>query len=70
MQSKKHKVVLRRSITNMKRFKVIRHRNGTRTLIDNQTGMQFFCANDESVERSTQILREGRPTNTAKWEEN
>lgn len=54
----------------MKRFKVIRHRNGTRTLIDNQTGMQFFCANDESVERSTQILREGRPTNTAKWEEN
>ena len=53
----------------MKRFKVIKHRNGTRTLVDNQTGMEFFCANDESVERSMQILREGRPTNTNKFED-
>lgn len=53
----------------MKRFKVVRHHNGTRTLIDNQTGMNFFCANEVSVERSIEILREGRPTNTAKWED-
>lgn len=53
----------------MKRFKVIKHRNGTRTLIDNQTGMQFFRSNDAEVEEGIRILKEGRPTNTSKWED-
>lgn len=50
-----------------KRFKVIRHRNGTRTLIDRQSGMSFFRANDQEVEDGIRILREGHPTNTKKW---
>ena len=48
---------------NMKRFKVIKHRNGTRTLIDNQIGMKFFRANDEAVEDAIRILKSDRPTN-------
>ena len=53
----------------MKRFRIIKHRNGTRTLIDNQTGMQFFRANDAAVEEGIRILRESKPTNIAKWED-
>lgn len=45
----------------MKRFKVIRHRNGTRTLVDNQTGMSFFRSNDEEVANGIRILKEGCP---------
>ena len=52
-----------------KRFKVIRHRNGTRTLIDNQTGMSFFRANDESVEDGIRILKRDMPTNTRKYDD-
>ena len=52
-----------------KRFKVIKHRNGTRTLIDNQTGMKFFRADDQEVEDGMRILREGRPTDTRKFED-
>ena len=53
----------------MKRFKVIKHRNGTRTLIDNQTGMQFFRVDDAAVEEGMRILREGRPTNINEFED-
>lgn len=52
-----------------KRFKVVRHRNGSRTLIDNQTGMQFYRANDKEVENAIRILKEGRPTNTKEYED-
>lgn len=52
-----------------KRFKIIRHRNGTRTLIDNQTGMNFFRADDQAVEDGIRILREANPTNTKKYED-
>ena len=52
-----------------KRFKVIRHRNGTRTLIDRQSGMSFFRNDDKAVENGIRILREGPPTNTRKYED-
>ena len=52
-----------------KRFKVIRHRNGTRTLIDRQSGMRFFRNDDKAVEDGIRILKEGHPTNTKKWED-
>lgn len=53
----------------MKRFKVVRHRNGTRTLIDNQTGMSFFRTDDNAVEDGIRILKRDMPTNTRKYED-
>lgn len=52
-----------------KRFKVVKHRNGSRTLIDNQTGMKFFRYNDASVEDGIRILKRDMPTNTKKYED-
>lgn len=52
-----------------KRFKVIRHRNGSRTLIDNQTGMKFYRADDAAVEDGIRILKRDMPTNTRKYED-
>ena len=52
-----------------KRFKVIKHHNGSRTLIDNQTGMKFYRADDAAVEEGIRILKEGLPTNTRKYED-
>lgn len=53
----------------VKRFKIIKHRNGTRTLIDNQTGMSFFRADDKAVEEGIRILKRDMPTNTRKYED-
>lgn len=53
----------------MKRFKVVKHRNGTRTLIDNQTGMSFFRTDDNAVEDGIRILKRDMPTNTRKYED-
>lgn len=52
------------------RFKVIKHRNGTRTLIDNQTGLRFFRADDDSTIQAISILLDGKKTDTSKFYNN
>lgn len=49
------------------RFKVINHRNGTKTLIDNQTGMHFFRSDKHELNKAIALLQKQLPTNTNKY---
>lgn len=49
------------------RFEVINHRNGTQTLIDNQTGLLFYRANEAETLKVIKLLLEGKPTNTKRF---